>query len=960
MGKIQNTRPRNTAPRQRAHRGAVVQAVAPGNGSFGSVKAILQRGPVSAPQWVAPNAPSLAVQAEAAARQRRLREFPVAQQAQLDAAFAQLSEGRGIPSEPSFVAEALSSGVLRRELGERAAQLREAASTQQLDERTELSERDYVMLHVRPSAVQNKLSDELQRRLAACTTRSAKPSDLVSATRATNELNEYILNQVWASSASEGGSTQPVVSLKVVLGDKCSIISDDGTLSEETMRCRCLLSALSASGLLQPEQVKKQVLLAGGLAIDVMRQADAWQQVEVVMSGLNSNIALAEASFFVSELLKGSGTEYSLSALSACSLSQREEGAVLSGREQLGIKLIPPSQAVASGVSSSKQPSERSLLLRVRRDAVPLLPPVFSVLMVRPDAPAASSRGVLVWVRFHVDAKDGHTDANRCGACGDAGHAAASCSAARDGHRARFQVFATVPPVGAAVSVGSGHQLTLKPHAAGGKQQQVQQRAQQPAVFITASGSRRSVNQQLNQQAACASATGVTPSAPPAVTTSADVQPVETTSRQHKAQEAPTDPSVVEESEQLEKLRQLERGLQLDHERLAACLNMDEVVASDQFQQFCELQLAHSARRAELTAASTHACKAVAALTAVPALQSPKGKGKGGKPGVVAYEQKLKRFAELQAKRKTQLTTAQCSKSRLQALTDQYEAFAARLQQYHSVTLPLSSTELSLEVQSTAPQLTTDSCESPLSPIIAIPPDSQGTPAAVAAAALEVGPAVTAVAGSPQAAVRTARVAQHLQADSTQLELQRNVQFALRRDAFDAAEQTATDAEQRRLALAARSPVTAAQSCAVGSSAVQSRAADSSASQSRAAESSGAQPDAADSIAAQPSPANGSTVQPSAADSRAVRSSESLSAAVHSSTAGGNTGTPDTDEDSSSSGGSGSSESSESECSDAASERKLLKTPARKQQQQQQQATVTAVRAVTRALARSTSLPISN
>ena len=960
MGKIQNTRPRNTAPRQRAHRGAVVQAVAPGNGGFGSVKAIQQRGPVSAPQWVAPNAPSLAVQAEAAARQRRLCEFPVAQQAQLEAAFAQLSEGRGIPSEPSFVAEALSSGVLRRELGERAAQLREAASTQQLDESTELSERDYVMLHVRPSAVQNKLSDELRMRLAACTTRSAKPSDLVSATRATNELNEYILNQVWASSASEGGSTQPVVSLKAVLGDKCSIISDDGTLSEETMRCRCLLSALSASGLLQPEQVKKQVLLAGGLAIDVIRQADAWQQVEVVMSGLNSNIALAEASFFVSELLKGSGTEYSLSALSACSLSQREEGAVLSGREQLGIKLIPPSQAVPSGVRSSKQPSERSLLLRVRRDAVPLLPPVFSVLMVRPDAPAASSRGVLVWVRFHVDAKDGHTDANRCGACGDAGHAAASCSAARDGHRARFQVFATVPPVGTAVSVGSGQQLTSKPHAAGGKQQQVQQRAQQPAVFITASGSRRAVNQQLNQQAACASATGATPSAPPAVTTSAEVQPVETTSTQHKAQEAPTDPSIVEESEQLEQLRQLERGLQLDHERLAACLNMDEVVASDQFQQFRELQLAHSARRADLTAASTHACKAVAALTAVPALQSPKGKGKGGKPGAVAYEQKLKRFAELQAKRKTQLTTAQCSKSRLQALTDQYEAFAARLQQYHSVTLPLSSTELSLEVQSTAPQLTTDSCESPLSPIIAIPPDSQGTPAAVAAAALEVGPAGTAVAGSPQAAVRTARVAQHLQADSTQLELQRNVQFALRRDAFDAAEQTATDAEQRRLALAARSPVTAAQSCAVGSSAVQSRAADSSASQSRAAESCGAQPDAADSIAAQPSPANGSTVQPSAADSRAVRSSESLSAAVHSSTAGGNTGTPDTDEDSSSSGGSGSSESSESECSDAASERKLLKTSATKQQQQQQQATVTAVRAVTRALARSTSLPISN
>ena len=937
MRKIQNTRP---PPQPRARWGAVRQESAPRPSRFGSVQAVL------ASQWVAPNAPSLTVQADAAARQRRLIDYTEDQHAQLQAAFAVMAEGKGTPSEPPFLAEALSSGVLRSELSEIATRLREAALAQQPDERTELSERDYVLLHLRPSPVQGKLPEELSKLLAACTTHSAQPCDQVAARRATHKLNEYILAQVQSSSGSEEGGTQPVLSLKAVLGDNCSILSDDNSLCDETMRCRCLLSALKTSGLLQPDQMNKKVLLPCGMALDVIRQQDAWRQVEVVMSGLSSDIPMAEASFYVTKLLEGSNAEFELSALSACSQSQHAEGALLSGRELLGIKLIPPSQAVPSGAHSSMQPSERSLILRVRRDVVPLLPPAFSVLMVRPHAPAASARSVLTWVRLHVDAKDGHTDTNRCDACGDAGHAAATCLAARDGHSARFQCFATVPPVAAAVSGGSGQQQPNLSHAGSGKQQQAQQQKQQQAGFITVTGSRRATNQQLNQQATStsASATGATstPSPPTAVNAIAAAQPVVTTSAQHQTVEAPTDPSVVAESEHLEQLNQLERGLQRDHELLAACLNEDDAVASDQSQQFGELQLAHSARRAELAAVSTDACEAVAVLTAALAsCRAPKGKGKkkAGKVSKENYELKLKTFQELQGQRKTQLTTAQCKQTGLQALTSQYEAFAARLQQYNSATLLLSNAQLSLEVQSTVPQLTTDSCESPLSPIIAIHNDSQGTPAAVAAAALEVGPAVTAAVASLRADAHTSPDAQHLQVNSTQLEQQRNEQFAARLDPFDAAEQIATDAEQRRLLLNARSSETGAQSSAVSSSAVQ--------------------PDTADTSAVQPSAAADSgAVQPETADSSAVQPS----AAVHSSTAVGSTDTPDTDEDSSSStGGSGSSESSESECSDANSARNSQRAAAKKQQQQQQQqVAVTAGRAVTRALSRSASLPTSN
>ena len=391
------------------------------------------------------------------------------------------------------------------------------------------------------------------------------------------------------------------------------------------------------------------------------------------------------------------------------------------------------------------------------------------------------------------------------------------------------------------------------------------------------------------------------------MTANTEIQPADAADERQDGEELPTDPEVLAESEHIFQLQELEQDLGRHHDLFAECVDEHDVVTSTTL--FNALQAAHSARLVDLKQASARACSAVAALAAAPKLDRPNGKAKrrkraaGNEPS--SYELKLAAYEKHVAQRQTQLTAAQCEESRLHALTGQYQAFAARLQQYTGSGATLQPREQLpvLEVQDTVSQTAADSCESPLSPVILLPPDSQVALAAVTAETLEVGPAVTAAAAaeSPQVANSTAPDAAHLHIQgavthSAQLEHQRNQQLAQRLDAFDAAEQRGTDAEQRRLLLAG--------------------------SASRLA------------------PAAEGTI--SAADGDAGTSDADDD---EGSAAGGDAGTSDTDADNDSV-ASGPSESSESECSDAASSRKARKSTESDEspQHQQQQHTVPAAR----------------
>ena len=636
--------------------------------------------------------------------------------------------------------------------------------------------------------------------------------------------------------------------------------------------------------------------------MEVTRQPDAWEEVEVVASGLRAEVTLADVSYIVADILKGTGANFTLST---CSQSECVGEHELSGRQQLGIQFISPAQATAPEARPASPTVEHSLIARVRRDQVILFPPVTSLLLVRPDASACSQRGVLTWIRFSVDPKDGHTDPDRCRTCGEAGHSASSCSAERNGHRAKYQCFASVPPVAAATQGGSGLQQTKGRQAATGKQQQArqQQAQQQQAGFTVATGSRRAVNQMLNQRPAPITAVGAMPS--PAVTANTGIQRTDAADEQQEGEELPTDPAVLAESERIFLLQKLEQDLGRHHDLLAECVDARGMMISPSL--FDELQAAHSARLVDLKQASARARKTVAAFAAAPKLVRPNGKAKLGKRAAgnepSSYDLDLAAYNKQEAQRQTQLTAARCEDARLHALSGQYQAFAARLQQYSSATLRPREQLPPLEVQDTAPQSAADSCESPLSPVILLPPDTQVALAAVTAETSEVGPAATAATAElPRAATSTAPGTEHLHAQvpvtpSAQLELQRNQQLAQRLDEFDAAEQRGTDAEQRRLLLA-------------GS-------------------------------ASKSAPTAESTT--SAADGDAGTSDTDDD---EGSAADGDAGTSDTDADDDDSVASGPSESSESECSDAASSRKARKSTGSEEspQHQQQQHTVPAAR----------------
>jgi hypothetical protein len=778
---------------------------------YGAVTGLQQRVPNAASQWPKPSSPSLETQGAAATRQASLGDVPAAELDQLHAAWALVSEGKDISSFPPSVQKALKSPVLRCELRKRDEQLLAAtAQDQQSSEPAALSEKDHKWLHIRPAPAQDELSDEVSARLAACTTRSSKPSEIVAAANATAALNNFILEQV--SDAAEEGS--PQLALKAVLSDHSILLSEDGLPSEHTMRIRCLSSALETSGLLQqPGQKRVHVALLCGIVLEVVLQLDPWQEVPVLMSGLHAELPRSEAHYIVSSLLQGSGVDFRLSACSA-------GGEALSGLAKLGIKVMAPSQASSPHVRQSSQTDEHQLVVWLRRDALHLLPPVVSVLMVRPDAPASSPSSVLSWVRFDVDAKEGHTDLSKCRDCGETGHVAAACTMAQEGHNARFQCVTALPVKVAAVPAASGKQQSRGPRSASSSNKNKQKQQSAPVVdadgFVLGPASRRTVNQLLSQQPTTnASVTTATTSSSAA----AAQQPTHGTvnaATDAQGEDEVTDAAIIAESEHMERLRQQGLTLGTRMEAVVLCLTEDSTVAAQHEEQFDCLLAQHTADLTAVTAAHARATEAVAELQVMPpGLLSPKGKDKATPEGVAAYEEGVKAFNAQQTSREAQLTAAREYETRMRELLAPLRSFAQKLQQYSDAHARVSSNgaQLSLVHVNTELQLSadSDSCGS-LSPVIDIPADSQIALAAVTADALEVGPAVTAV--SPQTTVSAAPQPEHLRAQAAeskqaQLEQRLDEQLTSRRDEFDAADQIGVDAEQARLTRAQQSVTSA-------------------------------------------------------------------------------------------------------------------------------------------------------
>ena len=822
--------------------------------------------------WTTPRAPSLAVQAEAAGRQRSLSTSSTVELAELQAAFAMLCEGKDISSSRPAVLEALASPLLRAELEARQLPVA-AAGTDPSAQQEPLTERHFVMLTMRPSICEGAaVEDQCCRLLRSCSKQSRKPAESAAAVRATSDLNEAVFDEVASAEGPAAGNR--VAALKAALAG--CVLQREGGVPEAAMRCKCLLNAVTDSGLLLPNQKSVKVVLPGGLLLDVVRQRDPWEQTAVLMTGVSSAVSLAQASFMVADILKGAPFE-----LSTGSEPRSTVGGPPSGRELMGITI-----ASACSDDQSAQNGERTLYLTVRRDMVSRLPPVASVLVVRPTAVDPAARNQLTWARFVVAANDGHTDQSRCNACGEHEHAAATCPAQHEGHRARFTCFASVPLPQA---VASGRQLT---HS---KKPATANRSQHLAAgadgFAAVTGSQRAVNKQLNQQAhqhpVAVPATGCLTVASDAA--SVTVTPQQLTvpatppagaavTQQITSEDEPTDDDVIAESEHMEQLRQQGLVLNAMHLELALCLTADGRVAPDHAGQFDNMLTKHKARLTAATNAHAQAAEATAVLNKAPPLISPKGKAKSTAQGAKVYHQQRDTYNQNKAKRETQLKAAGDLESRAHALLLPLQSPMRKLQQYADVLQQRGVTQLLPASIDTSPQLTagTDSCES-LSPLIELPPDSQGAATAATTDTLEVGPEVAAAAHPAHASVQPAVPPDHLHpqvtvTQSAQSEQQRQAHLASQLDAFDRAEQNGVETEQARLLLTQQ--------------------------------------------AARSSPS-----------SPAVRTAVSHAASAHADTS-------DSELDSGSSCGSQTSEGSSSECSDADT---LHKSTVRKQQQQQQQ-----------------------
>jgi hypothetical protein len=803
MGKIQENGPQ---PRQRARLGVRRPQTGPAayRGS-GTVVAAQQR------SWVPPRAPSFAVQADAAARQRGLSTYSVEQQKELQAAHAVLSEGSKIPSLLPALLGAMASPLLRAELDgiarDKSASETGTDPSAQQQPIAELTERDFVVLHVRPSLSQGaSLDDRSCALFKASTKRSTTPAEVAAAVQAAHDLNEAVLDKVATEGApaAEGKAAALRVALKAAL-THC-VIHRDGGVPEVTMRCKCLLSAVTGSGLLQPGQKRATVVLDGGLALDVSRQPDPWEKVVVLVQGLSPAISPAQAAYMVADVLKGAPFE-----LSTGSQPRRAVDGPPSGRELMGITIA----SERFEEHQATQGCERTLCLTVRRDKVSRLPPVMSVLSVTPMTADSAAHHELTWVRFVVDPRDGHTDARRCCNCGDVGHAAPACTAQSNGHFARFTWLAAVP---SSQTAARGRRPTNTTKAAASKQQQ-------PTLdtdgFTAVSANRRAVHQQLSQQATRQPRAIAPTSDPVTANTDETVTPrqpaasAEVSARTtvtHRAAQEPTEAEVLAESEHMEQVRRQKQLLNDQHATLALCLTPDGTVGQDHTEQFANLLAEHRAHVAAASDAHARAVEAETAATTASPLTSPKGKSRASAQGNKVYQQQVQAYLKAKTQRTTQLKAAQKHVARTLALLTPMQSFARKLQQCvdasQFVDAPRQHSDTQLQpadVDASLEQLTTDSCDS-LSPVIDLPADSQVASTAVTAQPLEVGSAVAVAAAAAASAEAVMRAAVQLQPPSVSSET-RAAELEQHRDAvrsanltdFDQAEEAGVRTEQARL-----------------------------------------------------------------------------------------------------------------------------------------------------------------
>lgn len=791
-----------------------------GTGPVGSpsnpVKAILPR--PSGLAAVAVRTPGVMEQAEAAAQQRGIASYSKAQQSSIEAAYKQYGTGDVTsPLDPQAVAALRASSVLRAELKDKAQSLRVSSmASGAAAPKSQLSERDYGVVHISPSRKQSKSLDaRLHQRLQACVPSSRSPDAKATAQQASSDLNQFILNDLSLADGAAAASKN-AVALRTAITN-CLIQSSDN-LSEIPMRCKCELAQLRESGLFQSGPAKIRVVLSCGLAVEVQLLPHEWEDVSVMMTGLPPEITHADACIIVADLLKGATSSFTLKASSE--LASCEEGQ-LSGLERLGIQVVsPPSVAPSSGSQRVRQ-SRRDLLLRVRRSAVSSLPPTTPVMVVTVDAAGQPESTEIVWVQFKVDAKDGHTDARKCFNCGGEGHIAFGCpvAAGRAGVLASYSVFTRAP------AQASVRQRQSPPTAPGQQQQQQQQPLLSVSEdgFSTATANQRTNNRQLNQQvtssnkqATVKAGSTCAETGSGAVTGQDSVVP-----RQDESDDAAALATCVrrEPKQMLQRLEEANLTLTL-------CLDTDNAVGAQHVQRFEQLMAEHTASIQTLSTAQALAVQALADLEATPAPKYPKGKGKGKPNSTQAAE--LKAFERQQAARDDTLATASAEVADLQAVTLEFQAFTETLQRYKACQPSRDAPHLQLRTAVSSSPADSEVTESQLSPVITFSPDSQeevsvaasslNSPEASSARAAAAGeePAVTtasaadpldaeAVATSTAVAVALADGARaaDLRAQPTAsraavLEESRDQLLLRSRDAFDAAEQIGVDAEQSR------------------------------------------------------------------------------------------------------------------------------------------------------------------
>ena len=724
---------------------------------FGAVVGVLQRPPAAVV------VPSLADQAACAAQDKGIADYSEPLLGQIVAAYRLLCRGRHVPSPSVDVSAALLSAKLRVELDAKlAAELMEGRQTPRRQK--QLTERDFVMLHVFPHANQSESLDQtLVQRLHDCVPKSKWPGHVVAAARASNGLNRFILDQLCdEASATVGGK---VAALSTTLAE-CDIYSSDGTLTEMPMRCKCEREVLAASGLLQASQRRITVVLPCGLALSAELQPDNWETVRVMMTGLSPEIKLADASLIVADLLKGTNAAFTLTA--PCSQPSDEESKRQDGLTRLGIRLVTPPTVSASRGTEAVRRSKRDLLLQVRRDAVHLLPPARAVLVVRPATAAQpATTEEMVYVKFEVSAQDGQTDARKCYSCGRDGHIAATCTAMRGGQVADYVVYASPP----APSSRPPNRAAVHNKQTPSSEVTQAQTQQAPPPALDADGfstDRRQLNRQppRNNPQTSVTASTVAPAVstvsaavsaglptvqPTAAATAVVSEQRDTAALQQAVADEPIDAEVLALSEREEMPNRMEQLLQARHEVLALCLTEHDIVAAEHAEQFSELLTAHTSGLTDLTEAHERAKHTLAKLRATPLLPPPSGKTKAKKSGNKLHEQQCEAARKHNTQLQTSITTAQCIEARLDALIQPYQAFAKRLQQHSDPQMQSGKDLLNIPQKPTA-----DMCESPLSPVIQMPPDSQDARAtqpqsvADAAQAVAVDIAKTSVAVLPQ------------------------------------------------------------------------------------------------------------------------------------------------------------------------------------------------------------------